>query len=505
MKLDTMSLLLALGVVCSSLSITILLAWRILLPRRCLLIWGCAVGSYAASAFLLLSRGVLPDFFTMIVANICSVGCYALTWSGICLYRGVRIPVRWISGLMVLFVVPYSYFVYADPDIAIRTIIIRIFILIMLSGTIATLFSTRGRRNWRVERCVIGAFLVDMCLRSYILYFQVSHISDKEPLFKNYSASISSIFSIIGLMLWGVAVILMVLDDVVHNLKLEKEERERSADELHLVQSQLLQQDKLATIGQLAAGVAHEINNPVGFIYSNLATLEKYLEKFNKYINMLEMAVCNEGQTALPEEIVALRSALKMDYITRDVGQLLAESRDGAERVKKIVQDLKIFSRVDNTAVGSADLNQCLESTINIVWNEIKYVAELRRDYGDIPHVVCNAQQLNQVFLNLLINSVHAVQNAGREQGEIIVRTSYADNQVVITVADNGCGIEPELSERIFQPFFTTKEIGAGTGLGLSISAEIIHRHGGKISLDSEVGVGTTFSIAIPVKSSDSY
>jgi PAS domain S-box-containing protein len=281
---------------------------------------------------------------------------------------------------------------------------------------------------------------------------------------------------------------------------LDLTERRKTEETLLGTHNQLLQQDKMATIGQLAAGVAHEINNPVGFISSNLSTLEKYVEKYHQYIQLLEQLACHDDPGVLPVEAVALRRALKLDYVERDIVSLLAESIDGADRVTKIVQDLKVFSRVDTVVAGDADINKCLDSTVNIVWNEIKYVAELTRDYGDIPHIACNAQKLNQVFLNLLVNAVHAIQANGKEGlGSIVIRTSVDQQFIVIAISDDGCGIGDENKKHLFEPFFTTKEVGRGTGLGLSISAEIIRKHGGEIGVESEVGIGTTFSIKLPL------
>ncbi len=269
------------------------------------------------------------------------------------------------------------------------------------------------------------------------------------------------------------------------------------------MQAQMLQQDKLASIGQLAAGVAHEINNPVGFISSNLVTMKTYAEKFVGYIGMLEGQL-QAASGELPGELAAERQRLKLGYIVSDIGQLLTESIEGAERVKKIVQDLKTFARVDAAYIGDVDLNRCLDSTINIVWNEIKYAAELKRDYGTLPQVPCNAQQINQVFLNLLINAVHAIQVKGDLPGLITVSTRQEEGAVVISIADSGCGIAPQYRSSIFTPFFTTKEVGRGTGLGLAISAEIIRKHGGMISFESEEGTGTTFRISLPLKQHDS-
>jgi len=274
----------------------------------------------------------------------------------------------------------------------------------------------------------------------------------------------------------------------------------QSEEALREMQAQMMHNDKLATIGQLAAGVAHEINNPMGFVGSNLATLAKYIEKYNRYIDQMEQELrsCSSGE--LPKELKALRQSLKLDYVMRDIMLLVEESNDGIDRVKRIVQDLKTFSRADTLSIGSADLNVCLDSTINIVLNEIKYAAELKREYGDLPKVSCNAQQINQVFMNLLINAAHAIQAKGEEVGEIVVRTWSDQNNAFVSVSDTGCGIAPENCGKVFDAFYTTKDVGKGTGLGLSISEGIVRKHGGEITVASEVGVGTTFTVRLPLQ-----
>ena len=191
-----------------------------------------------------------------------------------------------------------------------------------------------------------------------------------------------------------------------------------------------------------------------------------------------------------------MRRQLKIDRILTDTLNLIEESIEGVERVKNIVQNLKTFSRIDHAEVSIVHINESLDSTINIAWNEIKYVTELKREYGDIPEIICYPQQLNQVFLNLLVNAAHAME--GRP-GCITLRTWCEGDQLFISVADTGCGIPEEIRQRIFEPFFTTKEIGKGTGLGLSISYDIIKKHGGEIVIDSEVGSGTTFTVMLPV------
>ncbi|KAF0219760.1 MAG: two-component system NtrC family sensor [Geobacteraceae bacterium] len=271
-------------------------------------------------------------------------------------------------------------------------------------------------------------------------------------------------------------------------------ERKRAEGELKTTQMQLLQQEKMASIGQLAAGVAHEINNPMGFISSNLCTLDKYTDRFCEFIRYQSEALAG-SRTA--EEVAEKKNHLKLDRITTDVKQLIHESLDGAERVKKIVQNLKSFSRLDEAELKYADINECLESTVNIVWNELKYKATLNRDLGAIPQTKCYPQQLNQVFMNLLVNAAHAIE----KQGEITVRTWREDGFIHVSVSDTGCGIPEKIRDRIFEPFYTTKEVGKGTGLGLSISYDIVKKHNGEILVESEAGRGTTFTVRIPVAS----
>jgi two-component system NtrC family sensor kinase len=192
---------------------------------------------------------------------------------------------------------------------------------------------------------------------------------------------------------------------------------------------------------------------------------------------------------------------MKLDYVFRDINVLVQESNEGIERVKRIVQDLKLFSRTDSSKTGLAELNSCLDSTINMVINEIKYFAELKREYAFIPKVKCYVQQINQVFMNLLVNAAHAIQAKGEEIGEITVRTWSDSDNVYISVSDTGCGIPPENMPRIFDAFYTTKDIGKGTGLGLSISSGIVHKHGGEIIVESEVDRGSTFTVRLPLLS----
>jgi len=283
------------------------------------------------------------------------------------------------------------------------------------------------------------------------------------------------------------------LENTKSLLEAKNRELEEAYNELKQTQSQILQQEKMASIGQLAAGVAHEINNPMGFISSNLTTLSKYVERLGEYLEIQGKVI--RGEVG-PEELKEAEKRLKIGYIKEDMVDLIKESLEGAERVKKIVRDLKSFSRVDEAEEKMADINECIESTLNIVWNELKYKARVVKEYGDIPMTRCYPQQLNQVFMNLLVNAGHAIE----KEGEIRIRTSNGGGKIKVEISDTGCGIPEEIRGRIFEPFFTTKEVGKGTGLGLSITYDIIKKHGGEIEVESEVGKGTTFTITLPVR-----
>ena len=288
-------------------------------------------------------------------------------------------------------------------------------------------------------------------------------------------------------------------NNMMHILETQHKDLENAYNELKMVQSQVLQQEKMASIGQLAAGVAHEINNPMGFIISNLNSLKKYVEKISEYVAVQTAAVgrCSEkcGNQYILREIAEKRKALKIDYITSDLDNLIKESLEGADRVKQIVRDLKNFSRIDESEFRTSDINAGLESTINIVWNELKYKATLVKDYGDMQRTVCNPGQLNQVFMNLLVNAAHAIE----QHGQINVKTWQEDSRINIAISDTGCGIPGDIQKRIFEPFYTTKEVGKGTGLGLSIAYDIIKKHNGEIRVESAAGKGSTFIISIPV------
>jgi signal transduction histidine kinase len=263
-------------------------------------------------------------------------------------------------------------------------------------------------------------------------------------------------------------------------------------------QDKLVQSEKLASIGQLAAGVAHEINNPIGFIFSNFGTLEKYLGQLFGMLAAYEEAEPALAGTPAAARLLRLREEIELDYLKDDIPALMAESKDGIQRVRKIVQDLKDFSRVDARQEWEwVSLHTGIDSTLNIVNNEIKYKADVVKQYGELPDVECLPSELNQVFMNLLVNAAHAI---SAERGTITIKTGTQHDEAWVEISDNGCGIPAENLKRIFDPFFTTKPVGKGTGLGLSLSYGIVKKHGGRIEVTSEPGRGTAFRVSVPVK-----
>jgi signal transduction histidine kinase len=264
-------------------------------------------------------------------------------------------------------------------------------------------------------------------------------------------------------------------------------------------QNQVIQSEKLASIGQMSAGVAHEINNPIGFVLSNLGSLETYVAQ------ICELLVAyTEADLAMPAPVAetlararALREAQDFDFLRGDIVALMTESRDGLMRVKRIVQDLRDFSRGGaDESWQLIDLHAALDSTLNIVRNEIKYKASIVRSYGELPEIECLPSTLNQVFLNLLVNAGQAID----ANGTITLSTGMEGSEAWIRIADTGSGIPSEHLNRIFEPFFTTKPVGQGTGLGLSVSYSIVHKHGGRIEVESEVGHGTRFTVRLPLR-----
>lgn len=280
-------------------------------------------------------------------------------------------------------------------------------------------------------------------------------------------------------------------------LESEKAEQKLLIQKLEETHNKLLQSEKMASIGQLAAGVAHEINNPIGFVNSNLNSLRSYVDDLLTVVDALHNALEDPAQKAQAEEKV---KAADLEFLRDDMVDLLQESQDGIQRVRRIVQDLKDFSHVDQGEWVWADIHRGLDSTLNIVNNEIKYKATVHKDYSELPQLYCQASQLNQVFMNLLVNAAHAI----KDKGDIYLRTKQCEQAgqpyICVEVQDTGSGIAGEHLNRIFDPFFTTKPVGTGTGLGLSLSYGIVQKHDGRIEVDSELDVGTTFRVWLPIK-----
>jgi len=286
------------------------------------------------------------------------------------------------------------------------------------------------------------------------------------------------------------------LCDKVTELEQRREEQARLFQDLETARNQAIQAEKLASIGQLAAGVAHEINNPVGFVLSNFGSLERYVEDLLRVLSAYEavepLVPAGAPQLAM---LASARTAADIDYIKEDLGQLVAQSRDGLDRVRRIVQDLKDFAHAGEAHWQRADLVRGLESTLNVVRNEIKYKAEVVKRCEPLPDVECVPSQLNQVFMNLLVNAAQAI----TDRGTITIACGTRDEEVWIDIEDTGCGMAPDVARRIFDPFFTTKPVGQGTGLGLSVSYSIVKRHGGRIEVDSTPGQGTRFRVWMPI------
>ncbi|WP_447984975.1 ATP-binding protein [Nitrospira sp. Nam74] len=274
---------------------------------------------------------------------------------------------------------------------------------------------------------------------------------------------------------------------------------EKEQNELRL---KLVQNDKMASIGQLAAGIAHEINNPLSFVVLNLNHITNYgrgllsiVQLYDRVAALVKAGAVSAEVTAALAGVEDIKAKEEFEEILDELPSLLQESQDGAERIRAIVLNLKEFSHTGEGAQKHANLNRCLQSTLKIVSYELKYKAKVIEQYGDIPEILCYPQELNQVFMNLLVNASHAI----KQNGEIRIVTARRDEQIMVEISDTGCGIPPENISRIFETFFTTKEVGKGTGLGLSISSEIVKKHQGRIEVQSTVGVGTTFRIWLPI------
>jgi signal transduction histidine kinase len=286
------------------------------------------------------------------------------------------------------------------------------------------------------------------------------------------------------------------------SLRFARQKIQEQYETLKKTQVQLVQSEKMASIGQLAAGVAHEINNPLGYVNSNIGSLKNYINDVFTYLDALESfiqkfdGISDSERLKEVDQLQKQKEELEIEFVREDIDELLKESSFGMEKVRDIVQSLKDFSRVDQEEdAQESNINDCIEQTLKIVWNELKYKCEVIKNLGEIPDIYCFPGQLNQVIMNLLVNAGHAIE----EKGTIEITTFQEKDDIYIKVRDTGKGIPPENIKHLFEPFFTTKPVGQGTGLGLSISYGIVKKHQGEISVSSEVGIGTEFTIKLPI------
>ena len=268
----------------------------------------------------------------------------------------------------------------------------------------------------------------------------------------------------------------------------------RRKAELERIQAQLVHSEKMASLGQLAAGVAHELNNPAGFVLSNMAALPEYLHELRRILSSALKPSSCAVDAASP---TGSSAPVDSERLLSDLESIAADSYSGAERIRDIVQNLRLFSRLDEADLNQVNLHEGIESTIRLLSQYYSSPAiTVRREYGVIAPIECYAGQLNQVWMNLLVNAAQAI---GDSRGEVSINTSSDGDRALVRISDTGNGIEPEHLNRIFDPFFTTKPVGEGTGLGLSISHGIILRHGGTLTVESSPGRGATFSVTLPL------
>jgi two-component system, NtrC family, sensor kinase len=265
-------------------------------------------------------------------------------------------------------------------------------------------------------------------------------------------------------------------------------------EQLERLQAQIVQSEKMASLGQLASGVAHELNNPVGFVYANLEMLDQFVSGLIKLTAHYDAEPQSEGSAA---EAASIKNEIGYPAIIDEIKSILRDCRDGSERIREIVKNLRTFSRLDEAEFKDSDIHEGIESTLRLISQYFSAGSiTLTRDFGDLPLIGTFSGQLNQVWMNLLVNAAQAI---GKNKGEVKIRTHVEDGYIVVEVTDSGIGIAIQDTKRIFDPFYTTKPVGEGTGLGLSISYGIVERHGGTISVNSRLNESTTFTVRLPV------
>jgi signal transduction histidine kinase len=269
--------------------------------------------------------------------------------------------------------------------------------------------------------------------------------------------------------------------------------------DLKLMPGTLVQTEKMASLGQLSAGIAHEINNPLAFVSSNANRLKEYFEDTVGLLikwQDLEPVLNEKPELSLAlQQINEYKNQIDLDFILEDFDKMMQGVQEGTQRIKKIVEGMRGFAHMADNSFSKAQLNQAIEDTLTIVWNEIKYKAAIEKNFGDLPAVSCNIGEIKQVLVNLLVNAAHSI----KEKGTISITTSNDTDNVYIRIQDTGSGIPEDNLKKIFDPFFTTKPVGKGTGLGLWISSSIIEKHRGLITVESKVGSGSKFTIKLPI------
>ncbi|MFW6296388.1 MAG: sensor histidine kinase [Halothece sp.] len=283
-----------------------------------------------------------------------------------------------------------------------------------------------------------------------------------------------------------------------HKVKERTQELTEALAELKQAQAQLIQSEKMSSLGQMVAGIAHEINNPVNFIYGNIQPANQYVEDLIYILKIYEQEYPNPTPK-LEEQI----EAVDLDFVLDDLPKLFSSMKMGAERIRQIVLSLRNFSRLDESEMKRVDIHEGIESTLVILNNRLKKGIEVKKNYGNIPWVECYPAQINQVFMNLLNNAIDALEDTKRQKNFLpcleIMTQQINHQEISIQIRDNGTGIPDDIKAKLFDPFFTTKDVGKGTGLGLSISYKIVEKHSGKIKVESELGKGTEFAIALPI------
>jgi signal transduction histidine kinase len=272
--------------------------------------------------------------------------------------------------------------------------------------------------------------------------------------------------------------------------------------ERHQMRARVIQSEKLASLGMLSAGVAHEINNPLASVSNNLAVLERDVRFLLMLLDIYEKADSSLAATEpeLVRQVARLASEFDLNYVNENMGKILRSTRQGVQRVADIVHNLRGFARLDQAVVDQADIHEALRTAIEMLRGRLdRRGITVEEHFGELPLVAGSAAQLHQVFLNLLVNAMQAIESTHREDGKIAITTKACDAEIVVEVADNGCGIPEEIIPQIFDPFFTTKDVGDGTGLGLSITHSIVQDHGGRLEVESGLGLGTRFHIFLPV------